>query len=198
MRRQMTVAQYRAIDLTLFALILTVTETVIALAARLWFPGEIYTVSAVAAVTAIVMARWGPWAAIHAVLGGVVFCRASGAQPWQYAVYCAGNLLGLGGLFVIRALGGGEKLRADGLKCVAYAVSVLLMMQLGRAAVSLAFGVSLADAVGFFASDVLSLLFTALIVWIARRQDGLIENQKRYLLRVAQEFKREKENFDER
>ena len=56
-------ARYRAVDLLMFGLMLAVFETVAVTAATRWFPGEPYTVSMTPLVTAIVMMRWGPWAA---------------------------------------------------------------------------------------------------------------------------------------
>ena len=53
----------------MFALMLTVAETIAVTAARRWFPNEPYTVSVTPAITTIVMMRWGPWAGLHAVLG---------------------------------------------------------------------------------------------------------------------------------
>ena len=61
MKRQLTLAEYRSLDLTLFAVILAVCEYVITLAAIQWFPGQLYTVSLSAALCAIVLMRWGPW-----------------------------------------------------------------------------------------------------------------------------------------
>ena len=49
MKHQLTLSQYRNVDLSLFAVILTVFEWLIAPAATRWFPGELYTVSAVGA-----------------------------------------------------------------------------------------------------------------------------------------------------
>jgi len=190
-RRQWTLGQYRGIDLTLFALMLTASELIITSAATRWFPEEPYTVSAAAAIAAIVMMRWGPWAAVHAVLGGVVACFAARAPVRQYLVYGLGNLLCLAGLGVRKALGG-DSLREDALKTLAYGTCVLLLMQLGRAAIALVLGASLAEAAGFFATDVVSWLFTLLILWIARRQDGILEDQKHYLLRVQKEQEEEK------
>ena len=69
MRRQLSFSEYRGIDLTLFAVILCIAELLIVTAARFWYADQLYTVSAVAAVVAIVLMRWGPWAGIHAVLG---------------------------------------------------------------------------------------------------------------------------------
>ena len=74
MRRQLSFSEYRGIDLTLFAVILCIAELLIVTAARFWYADQLYTVSVVAAVVAIVLMRWGPWAGIHAVLGG--WCSA--------------------------------------------------------------------------------------------------------------------------
>ena len=53
---------------------------------------------------------------------------------------------------------------------------------------ALVLGAAPGAVVGFFTTDSLSLLFTGLIVWIARKLDGVYEDQKHYLLRIqAQE-----------
>jgi len=193
-KKQLTVGQYRAMDLFFFALMMVISESVIVLAATRWFPNEPYTVSVVAAVVAIVMIRWGPWAAVHAALGGVVFCLVSGAAPRQYLIYCGGNLLALPLLFFIKKQGA-DAIRRDSFKTVAYGLLTLLLMEAGRALLSLVLGASPAAAAGFFTTDIISWLFTALILWIARRLDGIMEDQKQYLHRVAQEREEEKGGF---
>ena len=195
MNGQRTVGRYRAIDLTLFAVMLAVFEWIVVTAATRWFPNEPYTVSVVPAVTAIVMFRWGPWAAIHAVLGGLALCRASGATGAQYVIYGAGNLLSLLSLLLIKGLGGREKTRDDVLKTLLYGLATVLLMQLGRALVSLFFGTAPAQAVAFFTTDVISDLFTLVIVWIARRLDGMLENQYHYLVRVQREQEEERGGY---
>ncbi|MBQ1363009.1 MAG: hypothetical protein IIY43_08180 [Oscillospiraceae bacterium] len=186
MNRSFSFKQYRGIDLTLFALILCVSEMLIVNAARFWFADQLYTVSAVAAVTAIVLMRWGPWAAIHAVLGGLVFCLASRGSARQMLIYCAGNLLSLAALLPLRLLGS-ERIRKDGFLSVCFGLLVLLLMQLGRAVTALVLGNGFSACLGFFTTDALSLLFTGVIIWIARRLDGIFENQKHYLLRIHKE-----------
>ena len=87
---------------------------------------------------------------------------------------------------MLRAVGK-ERVRTGGLSLV-FPLLVWLLMQAGRAIVALALGAGLSDAVGFFTSDSLSLLFTFVIIWIARKLDGVYEDQKHYLLRIhAQE-----------
>lgn len=183
MKRQFSFQQYRAIDLAMFAALLCITETMIVKAATWWFPDQLYTVSVVGAVTAIVLMRWGPWAAIHAVLGGAVFCFASHGSAKQLLIYCAGNLFSLLMLLPLKYLGG-ERIRLDGFLSVLFGICTLLLMQLGRALVAFALGTEFQTCLGFFTTDALSLLFTGLILWVARRLDGIFENQRHYLLRI--------------
>ncbi len=186
MNRSFSFRQYRAIDLGLFALLLFVSESLIVRAARFWFPDQLYTVSVVAAVTAIVMMRWGAWAAIHALLGGLVFSLNSGASARQLLIYCLGNLLSLLMLLPLRLLGW-DRIRRDGFLSVCFGLVTLLLMQLGRALTALVLGAAIPDCAGFFTTDSLSLLFTGVILWIVRRLDGIFENQKHYLLRIHKE-----------
>ena len=183
MKRQFSFQQYRAIDLAMFAALLCITETMIVKAATWWFPDQLYTVSVVGAVTAIVLMRWGPWAAVHAVLGGAVFCFASHGSAKQLLIYCAGNLFSLLMLLPIKYLGG-ERIRLDGFLSVLFGICTLLLMQLGRALVAFVLGTEFQTCLGFFTTDALSLLFTGLILWVARRLDGIFENQRHYLLRI--------------
>ena len=183
MKRQFSFQQYRAIDLAMFAALLCITESMIVKAATWWFPDQLYTVSVVGAVTAIVLMRWGPWAAIHAVLGGAVFCLASHGSAKQLLIYCAGNLFSLAMLLPLKYLGG-ERIRLDPFLSVLFGVCTLLLMQLGRALVAFVLGTEFQTCLGFFTTDALSLLFTGLILWVARRLDGIFENQRHYLLRI--------------
>ena len=57
---------------------------------------------------------------------------------------------------------------------------------------ALLLGNPLAVMLPFFTTDALSTLFAALIVWITRRLDGMLEEQKHYLRRIAEEQERER------
>ena len=186
MKRQLSFQQYRAIDLAMLAALLCITEALIVKAATWWFADQLYTVSVVGALTAIVLMRWGPWAGIHAALGGAVFCFASHGSAQQLVIYCIGNLFSLFMLLPLKLLGG-ERIRLDQFLSVCFGLMTLLLMQLGRALTALAFVTDFQTCLGFFTTDALSLLFTGLIVWIARRLDGIFENQKHYLLRIHKE-----------
>ena len=191
MKKQISFRQYRAMDLFLFTALLCGCEALITLGATRWFPGEPYTLSITPAVTAIVMVRWGGFAAIPAVLGAVVFCFVSGAALPQYLIYCVGNLASL---VLTRFLcgDGWKRLHENVLLAMFYGLSTALLMQLGRLVLGLVLGGSLQVCAGFVTTDTLSTLFAVLIVWIARRLDGMLEDQRHYLHRVAEEMERER------
>lgn len=194
MKRQLTFSQYRNADLVLFAVILAVFESVIAMAATRWFPGQLYTVSASAAVCAIVLMRWGAWAGIHAVLGGLVFCTVCGGSAAQFLIYGIGNLGCLIAVLILKWAGSG-RIRQDKLYSILFALAVQLLMQLGRALVALLLGTEPARCVGFITTDTLSGLFTMVIIYIVRQLDGVFENQKDYLVRLQAEQRKEKGGF---
>ena len=185
MQRQRTWKEYRAIDLALLAGVLAVFEFIIERAANWWFPGQPFTVSLAAAITSIVYMRWGAWGAIHAVEAGFVFCYFSGATGKQFIIYCAGNLLSLAAVLLLKALGK-ERVRTGHLSLI-FPLLVQVLMQAGRGLAALALGAGPAALVGFFTTDSLSLLFTFVIIWIARKLDGVYEDQKHYLLRINTE-----------
>lgn len=187
MARQRSLGEYRAIDLFCFLLILAVFEPALHFAATKLFPAEPYSVSVVAAITAIVMMRWGPWAAIHAAAGGILACVLAGARRDQYLIYGLGNLLSLAALLVLNKWGK-EETRKDTLKSMAFGLAAVLLMQLGRALVALVFGSGWQVCLGFFTTDVITDLFTVVIIWIARRLDGVFEDQIHYLLRIQKDI----------
>lgn len=187
MGKQRTIRQYRALDLFLFAAMLVFFEALIHLASTSWFPSQPWTVSLTPAITAVVLIRWGPWGGIHAVLGALVLCLVSMAQPVQYAVYLLGNLFALLALPALKLFGGKGEITARSDKTVLFGLLVLALMQGGRALTALALGYLPTLALGFFTTEVVTDLFTLLILWIVRRLDGMLEDQRSYLRRIAEE-----------
>lgn len=186
MNRQISFSQYRAIDLSILSVVLAVCQFLTQMAVSFWFPEQLYVVSPVAGMTALVMMRWSGWAAIPAGLGGVLFVWLSGGNLQQMLIYVLGNLASLLALFLFK-LFGKEKIRKDGFLAVVFAIAVQLLMQLGRAAMALVLGHSAEACIGFITTDILSMLFTVFIIWTARRIEGLFEDQKNYLLRIQRE-----------
>lgn len=191
MNRQITFSQYRAIDLAILAALLAGSQLLMALGANIWFPDQLYVVSPVAAMTALVMMRWSGWGAIHAVLGGILFTLFSGGGWQQYLIYGGGNLLGLLALLMLLYFGK-EKVRQSGFLSLAFGLAVQILMQLGRAGLAAVLGYPLDACLGFITTDTLSWLFTLFVVWIMGRVDGLFEDQRHYLLRMEQERQNER------
>ena len=183
---QKGIGQYRGIDLFLFAVLLAVFETVIVKAAVSWFPREAWMVSAVPAVAAIVMVRWGPWCAVHAVLGGVVTTAAVGGGWQQYLIYGIGNLAVLA-VLPLEKKWGWKKLRESTPVNLLFGALAVLAMQLGRAVVALVLGLRLEAALRLVTTDSITYIFTLAIVWAASRPDGLLEDQVHYLKRLSHE-----------
>ena len=69
--------------------------------------------------------------------------------------------------------------------------SSAVLMQLGRILVALVLGYAPATCVGFITTDVLSVIFAVLLVWISGRLDGILEDQKDYLKRIQEEQEKE-------
>ena len=178
-----SLSQYRAIDCSLFALMLMVFETVILRAATGWFPKEAWTVSAVPAITAIVMVRWGPWCAIHAVLGGVITVLGLKGSGTQYLIYGIGNLAALA-VWPLQKKWGWEALHGNVLLNIAFGALTVLAMQIGRALIALITGTPVEGLLLYVTADSVTYIFTIVILWIAGRLDGILEDQRHYLERI--------------
>lgn len=194
MNRRLSLKQYRNLDLFFFAVMLCISETLIVNAAIRWYPDQLYTVSVSAAITAIVMMRWGGLAAIHAVLGGIVYCLAAKGTAQQFMIYGIGNLFGLLSLLMNRLLGK-DRICGNVLLVLLFALCTQLFMQMGRACIAVINGAAFETGIHFITTDALSGLFTMVIVWIASRLDGVFEDQISYLLRVQKEAEEEKGGF---
>lgn len=187
MNRQISLSQYRTIDLAILTGLMAVSQFVIHIAISRWHAEQTgYIVSPVAAVVALVMMRWSLWAAVPAALGGAILTLLSGGTAEQLLIYSAGNLLAMLAMLYLK-LAGKERVRANAVLTLVFAALIQLLMQFGRAAVALLWGHPLAACWDFITTDAMSILFTMLIIWIVRRVEGLFEDQKHYLLRTAQE-----------
>lgn len=186
MERKISLAQYRTIDLIILTVLMLVSQVLIHFASSSWFSDQLYVVSPVAAVVALVMMRWSGWAAIQAVLGGVAFAVLEGGSIQHFVIYGVGNLLGMLALVMFKIFGK-EQIRQNASLALIFAFCVQLLMQLGRAGAAALFGNAAATCFGFITTDFLSEIFTLFIIWIVRRIEGLFEDQKHYLLRIQSE-----------
>lgn len=187
MNRQISLAQYRGIDLASLTGLMVLSQAVIQWAVAYWYADVTgYIVSPVAAVVALVMMRWSLWAAIPAAVGGVAFSLLSGGTGQQMLIYSVGNLLSLLAYFFLK-ISGKERVRTNVVLSLLFALMTQLLMQLGRAGMAALLGHSWPACLDFITTDAMSMLFTMVIIWVVRRVEGLFEDQKHYLLRVQQE-----------
>jgi len=193
--KRRTFSQYRLIDLLLFGVMTVVFEMIVSKASRV-FASQPYSISIVSAVTCIVFMRWGLYGCFHAVLGGFVTCYATGGTFDQYIIYILGNTFSVLTVLYLNKIGS-DRVRNSLWLSVFTAGLVALLMQTGRGIVAVIMGNSLDIAVGFILGDALSGVFAMVIVGIARKLDGVFEDQKHYLLRINKEEKEIEEGFDE-
>lgn len=130
------------------------------------------------------------------MLGGFLTCYATGGTFDQYIIYMLGNTFSVLSVLYLNKIGS-DRVRNSAWLSVIMAGLVALLMQTGRAVVAVIMGNSLDIAVGFILGDVLSGVFAMVIVGIARKLDGVFEDQKHYLIRINKEEKELEEGFDE-
>lgn len=186
--KQITFKEYRMLDLIIFTVFTIVFEAIATYASTKWFWAQAVSISVTLLLTCIVMMRWSGWAAIHAVVGGLVYCFCAGATTEQYIVYAVGNLVGLSALLLIKFIGK-EKIRGSKLQLVLLATTAYVGMAAGRTLVSLVFAGRIQDFVLYITTDIISLLFASVVLVLIRKTDGMIEDQKAYLFRIDREEK---------
>ena len=183
----LTFKQYRTTDLTIFAFLSVIFEAIVTLGATKWFPGQMYSITIVYAMFVLVLMRWGGYAAITALLCGATYCIVMKAPFPMFVVVCGGNLFGLLALLLHKFVGK-QKIRDSLGWTVLYVVACYVCISAGRLLISLCFGL-FKEVITYILYDVLSALFAIVVVLLCRKQNGLFEDQKHYLLRMEAERK---------
>lgn len=181
-----TFKQYRNIDLCIFSILLVISEAVTTVATNKWFAAQPVAISTTLIFICIIMMRWSWLAVIPAIIGGLVFCIASGATAQQYLVYAVGNCAALLSLLWFKIFGK-EDIRRSNVKLFFFTVSTYLVLEVGRWLISLFFGGRLDTLLVYLGTDIISLLFAVVIMFLMKNTDGMIEDQKAYLFRLQRE-----------
>ncbi len=190
--KQITFKEYRNIDLTIFCVLTAIFETIAAFASNQWFVLQAMTVSITLALTCITFLRWGAYGLFPSLIGAFVYCASIGGSAQQYLIYCGGSLFVLAVYPLMKKITK-EKIRQDFFFKLVFACSTYLALTMGRWICSLPFELSIGTFLTFLGTDVLSLLFAIVVLTIAKNIDGLIEDQKSYLLRLERERQEEQE-----
>ena len=201
--------RYRATDLLIFAAILAAFGMISFFAFTEWFVTDSsrYIFSISVPVTLLIMVRWNWYGMFYAAGDGLLYCilmlatgnMASGTELEYFLIYGLGSaLIGLNYLMV--KFMGYKKIAGRWYFTLLYAVCGWVLLALGRAAVWACFGQGFLDGLlAFGGSDLLSLGMAVIILLVLRRLDGMMENQRDYLIRLDKE-RREKllaDNFGE-
>lgn len=190
--KQITFKQYRNIDLTILCILTAVFEAIAAMASDKWFNLQAMTVSITLALTCITFMRWSLYALFPSFIGAFVYCTVIGGTLHQYLIYCGGSLFIIIAFPLLQKITK-EKVRKDFFFKLVFACSVYVSLTAGRWYFSLPFEFSFKTFLTFLGTDILSLLFAIVVLGVAKNIDGLIEDQKSYLLRLEKERKEEQE-----
>lgn len=197
--KQITFKQYKAIDISILSVLLLVFEALSIYASGKWFSHSgialVPLISLTPLVVMIMMMRWSEFAFITALVGGLSYCVACGGKPEQYVIYCVGNLFALLSLLIIRRVGK-ETVRNNTLYLVLVSISTYLFITVGRWLVSLIFEPTIKTLMAFITTDIISLVVLIVGVISLRKSEGILEDQKSYLLRLDREKRQlEEERF---
>jgi hypothetical protein len=188
--KQITFKQYKAIDISILSVLLLVFEALSIYASGKWFSHSgisiVPLISLTPLVVMIMMMRWSEFAFVPALVGGISYCIACGGKPEQYLIYCVGNLFGLLALLIIKKVGK-DAVREKTLYLVLTSISTYLFITIGRWMVSLIFDPTIKTLMAFITTDIISLVVLIVGVVSLRKSDGILEDQKSYLLRLDRE-----------
>lgn len=179
----MSFKQYRSIDLTLFIVMYAVCEFLVIKAATVWFD-EPYSISIMLPLLLVVMIRWDKYSIINAIVYALLFVYFHKGSLNQYLIYLIGNLGFMATLLLVNKVGK-EKITKTFINSMGYALVGFLTMELSRGlAAMIISGEGPQVIVEFILTNMLSLVFSIVVIFIVRRVDGLFMDQKKYLLEI--------------
>ncbi|MDO4197605.1 MAG: hypothetical protein Q4D13_01280 [Erysipelotrichaceae bacterium] len=192
----MNFKQYRTLDLCIFIAMYAICEFLVIKSATVWFVwDEMYSISIMLLLLLIVMMRWDKYCIFQAVISSILFVAYQSGSVQQYIIYLAGNLGFMLTLIYVSKVGK-DKIRNSIFLTMGYVVIGYLLMELSRGlAAVIVSGVSVQVISVFVFTDMLTLVFTLVGIFIARKVEGLFMDQKQYLIQLKEN--EEDENFDD-
>lgn len=194
--RLISVKQYRATDLFVFAVILALSE-LLSFQARRWFPAvATYTFSLLVPIVLTVMMRWGWPSVLFAAASGLLvgLLNSGSTSGTQFATYIIGNAF-IGLMLLPVYFIGKDRIRSVWWASALFTLGGWLCVYLGRSVVwAIAYAIS--PISGMYAwtgfelyavTDLLSPVMAIVVVMVLRRLDGMFEDQRSYLMRIDKE-----------
>ena len=188
--RNITFKQYRTADILILCILTAVFEVIAALASNQWFNLQAMSISIYLTMACITMIRWNQYAALPSFIGALAYCLASDGSLTQYVIYCGGSLFILLAYPLMKKLTK-EKIRTAFLTRALFVTVAYLLLVIGRWCFSLPFELTFKTLLAFLGTDILSLLFAIFVLSLTASGDGMLEDQKSYLLRLERERKEE-------
>lgn len=185
MDRKISFSTYRAIDITFFTVLMIIFEF-LSVKGFEWLNG-IYSLSLFLVISLITMLRWKFWAIIPIIASGITYSLAHPDGTLQnMIVYSIGNLFSL--LSIIWVYKENQKLEKS-YYVILFVLTGFFSYCVGRALIgSILYQKSFTDLVlGFLGTESLNAVISLVVIFIAKRQNGILEDQKKYVLRVQEE-----------
>lgn len=182
-----TYKQYKFLDIFLFTVIMCVFEAINVFAIEKWFPDMLFSVSLMFTVSLIVLVRWNLLASFFPVLHGILYSALLGAGLETYVIYAVGNSFIILSWFLFKFIPK-EKLFSKWYLTLIYPAAAFVLVVLGRCVTALCFGKDFFEILkAQVLSECINLVFAVVALLILRRIDGMLEDQKKYLFKVARE-----------
>lgn len=188
----MGLKQYRTIDLTILFIIMCAIECASLLVLSKVISS--FYLSVVLLVTLIVYMRWGFYGAIFGLVGGIIDAvlisninSVTDSSALELSnvvqssiVYVVGYLATMVSMLFFKM--GKGNLSSKLWAVFLYTLSAYVLMCLGRSVVLTVYGQNFFSALigQLFSQDLLNLVFTFLVLLVARKQDSVFADQKEY------------------
>lgn len=185
MRKKITLSEYRAGDITIFTLLMIVSEF-FSNKGVAWF-SEIYLISLFLPITLIVMRRWKLWAIVPMTASAITVCAVNKAAFNVYIIHIVGNLFILIAALWLKIA---KKNMKEGHYLILYSLSAYVLMCFGKAFIGFLFKENFINLfLGFLGVNSLNVVIAIIVLFIVRKLDGVFEDQIEYLNRVQDEMK---------
>ena len=186
----MGLVRYRITDLTILLVIMCVIEALSIVVLKRF--GSQFVLSVIVPITLIVYMRWSGYGLIHAFAGGILYSVVihwyNGALTFSSVardatIYCVGYLCTAAALLLF--IKGKDKVNKSRWLTALYAFIAFAAMCIGRAVTATVFGEDFFGVLlGYLTRESLNFVFTVIVLWIARRQNGFFTDQKEYFFSV--------------
>jgi len=186
----MSFKQYRIIDIVLFIVIYGICEFGI-IKVDSQMIDQPYIVSLILPMMLIVLIRWDKHAIYQAIASAILFVLFQKGDIRQMIVYLSGNL-GLMLLAMSFRKYSKERITSSAFNCSVYVAAGLILMEVFRyIGILIIYHSDIGALVRLLATDSLTGVFSIVVILIVRKMDGLLMDQKSYLLQLQEERKTE-------